>query len=249
MTDDAVGLGSENLLDRQAADGLRGEAEPFGVAAVGVEVMVPRIHMGDQRRNGVHDEPQATFRQAQGLGNLVDLLVGAGQRGGAFSDPRLEHRVVLLDQALIAPLLRDVGPQGHESQIGNRHAANRQNLAIGPRPLRVVGLKGADGSHAFRHQAIDLALAVFAALGVVADEIFEGGAHPDHGLGKIQQAGEGLVPGDELRRRIEYRYALVQQVQTRQQQIVSAQSFGTGRRWGDRHDHGLLTPPCGCSIL
>jgi hypothetical protein len=113
-----------------------------------------------------------------------------------------------------------------------------------------VGLEGAHRGHALGDQALDLgrvagAAAVFAALDVEAHELLEGRADPHQRLGEVEQAQQGLVPGDQLGGGVEHRDGLVEEVEAGQQQVVAAQLFGgagagAGRMAGACHGRGRV---------
>jgi hypothetical protein len=86
-------------------------------------------------------------------------------------------------------------------------------------------LKGTGGGNALKDQGVDVAGAVFAALCVEADEVLEGRADSHHGLGEVEQAQHGLVPGHQLGGGVEHGNCLVEQVQPCQQQVVAPALF------------------------
>ena len=222
-----VGVGPDHLEDALADDALLVEAEPVGVAPVGETVAFAGVHVGDHRRDGVEDAAHALLAAGELAGQVVEAGLGGFEFGGAGAHAVLQLGVLALDEALVAALLGDVGPQGDEAQVGDRHAADRQHLAVGPGALGLVGLEGAHRGHPLGDQALHLGrvegpAAVLAPLHVEAHELLEGRADPHQRLGEIQQAQHGLVPGDQLGGGVEHRDGLVEQVEAGQQQVVAA---------------------------
>ena len=77
-------------------------------------------------------------------------------------------------RACVRRLLGDVGVGRHEAgAVGQRLAADREHGAVGPLALEVVGLELAREFHARAHLLLDVAGAVLAALGVVAESLLE----------------------------------------------------------------------------
>jgi len=231
---------AEDLVDAAADDLVLAQAEPVGVALVGEAVDLAAVDVGDEGGDGVDDELQAVFAAAQGLGDIVDLDVGAGEAfvgglefGGALAHALLEAYVLLLHHAFVAALLGDVGPQRHEAEVGDGDAADGEDAAVGSCALDVVRLEAACSGDAFADEGVDVALAVLAALGIEAHEVFEGRAHAHHGLGEVEQAQQRLVPGDELWGGVEHRDRLVEQVEAGEQQVVAPALFGRQRGIGD----------------
>jgi hypothetical protein len=153
----------------RADDGVLVEAEPVGVALVGEVVALAGVHVGNQGRDGVHDQAQALFGAGQLGGHLVEAGGGGFEFGGAGAHAGFEFGVLAFDELLVAALLGDVGPQRDEAQVGNRYAADGQHLAVGAGAFGMVGLEGAHGGHALGDQALHLGVAavagaVFAAL-------------------------------------------------------------------------------------
>ena len=222
------GLETEHINEVAPGDRVLGEPEPLRVALVGEAVDVVAVDIGDQRRDRVDDQLQAVLAAPQRAGDVVDLDVGLGEAGvcglelgRALAHPRLELCVLLFDDLGVAALFGDVGPQRDESEVGDRHAAHRQDAAVGAGALDVVRLEAARGGDALAHQGLDIARAVFAAFGVEAREILERGADAHHGLGEIEQAQHRLVPGHQLGRGVEHRDRLVEQIQPGEQQVVA----------------------------
>ena len=237
-----IGFGPEDFGDAAPDDALLVGAEPLGVALVGEEIVFAGVHVGDQCRNGVHDEAQAFFAAGQLGSHVVEAGGGRFEFGGAGAHAGFQVGVLAFDELFVAALFGDIGPQGDEAQVGNRHATDRQDLPVGAGAFGVVGLEGANGGHAFGYQTFDFgvaarAAAVLAALDVEAHEGLERRADAHHVFGKVEQAQQGLVPGNQLGRGVEDRDGLVEEVEAGQQQVVAAQLFrgaGAGARCAGR---------------
>jgi hypothetical protein len=56
-----IGVVAEDLGDRAPDDAVLGQTEPFRVGAVGEAVAATGVDVGDHRRDGVEDQPQAAL--------------------------------------------------------------------------------------------------------------------------------------------------------------------------------------------
>lgn len=231
-----IGVGAGDFGHGAPDDLVLFEAEPAGIDPVGEAVALVGIQIGHHRRDRVEDEPQPSFGAAQGFGGLVELTLGRAQffvclreRRSALGHPGFQGLVLLLDQPLVAALLGDVGPQRHESKVGDGHAAHCQDAAVGAFAFEVVRLEGARGHHPFGDQTLDVALAVFAAFGVETGEGFEGRAFMDEVFGEIEQTLHGPIPSHESGRGIEHGDRLVEQIETGEQQVEPAPIAGADK--------------------
>jgi len=130
------------------------------------------------------------------------------------------------------------------------HAAHRQNAAVGALAFEVVRLEGTRGHHPFGHQTLDVALAVFAALGVEAGEGFERRAFMDQVFGEVEQALHGAVPGHQLGRGVEHGDRLIEQIEPGEQQVEPAPVAGATRLEqavpAGQGDGASRERPCAC---
>ena len=216
--------------------------EPVAVAAVDVAVHQRGVKVGHQRRNGVGDQAHLRLAALQRLSKLAllaqrfpQLVVGGHELAGALGHTRFQQGVLLADEVLGQPLLRDVGVQRHKPMPRHRHAVHAQHRAVGAGALDVVGFEGFGRLHPDVDGGVNVAVAVFAAFGVVAHEALEGRALVGHVIGEIQQAQKGLVPGHDPQVGVDEREPLVNQVQARLKRPV-ADGFGAVVR-GCRSGH------------
>ena len=190
------------------------QAKPVLVAPVDVTVASVAAHVSHQRGDGVGDEPH--------------LLFAAQQGGRAFSHARLQQGIVFLNQSLRVTLLGDIRVQRHETMVGHRYAAHPQHHAIGPVALNVMGRKGAGSDHPLRDLLFRVALTVFAAIRIEADESLKRCTDVSHLLREIQQPQERLVPGHHAKVLVDQGEALVNQVQAGLKGLVALQSVSCG---------------------
>ncbi len=105
-----VGLGAKYFFDAAPDDAVLIQPEPLGVAPVGENVAFPRVQIGNQGRNRVHDEAQAFLGAGELGGDPVQVQFGGFQFGGACAHPGFQLGVLAFDQLLVTALLGDVGP-------------------------------------------------------------------------------------------------------------------------------------------
>jgi len=214
---------------------VRIETEPILIAAVDVGVGAIRAKVGHQRRDRVGDQAHLVLTATQrggdllvGLQRLAQALVAGLQLGGAGQHAGLQLAVGLAQGQLGATLLGHIGIQGDEAVSRQGLPGDAQHAAIGAHTLDVVRHELAGLVHAGGHGGVNVVFAVFATLGVVADEALERGAHKGQISREIKQLQEGAVPGDQLQISVEHGETLVEQVEPRLQ--------------------GLLTPVAGVSL-
>ena len=143
----------------------------------------------------------------------AEQVLRALRRAGTLT-ARQEVRLgrVLADLRLGMLACRDVRVQRDEADARHRYALHPQHLSRRTHALEIVRLEAARGDHTLGHVRIGVARAVLAARGVVADEGFEGGAGVGERGGEVEQAQEGLVPGQQAQILVDQREALVDQV-------------------------------------
>lgn len=91
--------------------------------------------------------------------------------------------------------------------------------------MRLQGEFAGDGQ-ALRDLGFGVARTEFAALRIVSQETLEGGPGPGQRRRQIEQGQEWLVAGNQAKIAIEYRNALIEQVEPGLQQIVRQRERG-----------------------
>ena len=176
-------------------------AVPVRVALVGVAIDLVLVHVADEDGDGVVDQAQAGFAAAEGGGDALVFLVrlaqvgeGVFKLGGAPAHTLFELDVLVLGQVFDVALFGDIAVQRDETAMRQRLAAQQQDTAVRTLAFGDMRREVAGGSHALGDLHFPVAGAVFAALGVVADEAFERCADIGQLVGKFEQLEEGAVP-------------------------------------------------------
>ncbi len=179
--------------------------------------------------DGVGDQAQLGFAVLECGGDLVVGLdgglqfgVGLGERGGALADMAFEFGLVAVDLFALALGLGDVRVQRDETLVGQGEALDLQQGAVGPLAAGVMRGETLRRRHALGHLGLDVARAILAAFGVVADEGLEGRARHAERVGKVEQGQEAAVAGYQAQVLVEDGDALVDVVQAGRNHLAIA---------------------------
>ena len=137
------------------------------------------------------------------------LGIEQGKSLGDRSDGQRQAFLALSDDQLDALAFGDIGIGGEETATGHRIAANLHHRAVGTGALEGMRLEPARALDTHPHLLLHIAVAVFAPLGVEADEVREMVPGFEAARRKVENFKHSAIEDDDVEARVEQADTLV----------------------------------------